>query len=175
MKYLHILFASVLFLIFSCDNDKNPTQFDNNDETDDYQIYQKVLIDRYGETNCHIILSDSTGYFNLDTNHISNIKDKIENILSETIDNYFTVNVNRKKLKNIPGIDFYTFESEYQGGYENTVEVGLSDVGYNKLKTQAIVTFTEIYNSFGGGILVFLEKEADDWIISYYYGVFIIG
>jgi len=134
-----------------------------------------LLIDRYSETNLHIILSDTTGYFSLDTFHISNLKDKIENLLDETIDNYFTVNVNRKKLKSIPDIDFYTFKSKYHGGYENTVNVGLSGVGYNSSKTQAILSFTEIYGIGGGGIIVFFEKEGDNWVISDYYGVYIIG
>ena len=134
-----------------------------------------LLIDRYSETNSHIILSDTTGYFSLDTIHISNLKKNIVDLLDETIDNYFTVNVNRKRLKSIPGVDFYTFKSDYQGGYENTVEVGLSDVGYNSSKTQAILSFTERYNLGGGGIIVFFEKKEGDWIISDYYGVIIYG
>ena len=173
MKYFHILICIVTFFLFSCDNDENPTQY--NDNPDDYQLYQMFLIDRYSETNSHIILSDTTGYFSLDSIHISNLKKNIVDLLDETIDNYFTVNVNRKKLKSIPGIDFYTFKSDYQGDYKNTVNVGLSDVGYNSTKTQAILSFTEIYGIGGGGILVFFEKEEGNWIISDYYGVYIIG
>jgi len=173
MKYLHILICIVLFFLFSCDNDENPTQYNN--DPDDYQLYQMLLIDRYSETNSHIILCDTTGYFSLDSIHISNLKKHIVDLLDETIDNYFTVNVNRKKLKNIPGVEFYTFKSNYQGGYENTIEFGLSDVGYNSAKTQAMISFTERYGFGGAGIIVFFEKEGSDWIISDYYKVIIYG
>ena len=175
MKYFHILFALILFIIFSCEDDKNTTQYDINNEAEDYTIYQIVLMDRYGETNYHILLNDLTGFSELDTFHISNIKDKIDNILDETIDNYLKANFKSKKLKDIPGIDFYTFKSEYHGSYENTVEVYLSDVGYDNSMTQAILTLTESYNPGGGGMLIYLEKVGDKWMILYYYGLFIIG
>lgn len=174
MKYKSTIIAIILVLVLSCEKDKNPMQSIEYGGGSDYQIYQEVLSNWYSETNYLVILHDSTVNIDIDSNQVSSIKHRISEIKDKTIENYYLRNMNTNRLKNIPSIDFYIFESEYKESDKDIVRIWLSEIGYDNEETQAIVAMGETYGPLaGGGILFFLVKEDEVWKVSSVYGLWI--
>ena len=132
---------------------------------DNYEVYSKVLSETIKQKDIVIVLQDSTqqDYF---------IHDKLGYLLEhfpeasiETLENYIMASQNKIKLKRIPDIKF-VFQSEYDGSIKNTVNVSLSNVGYNSNKTEAFVSIGALYAPLAGsGSIIFLVKVNNQWQI----------
>ena len=174
MKYIKLFISIILFLTFSCEEYKNPMHEFEYGLGNDYQIYQKILIEKFHDTEYYVILKDSTEFIEISNHQISSMKDRIPELSDETLDKYFLKNNYSRKLNNISNIDFYIFDSDYQYDKENTVLVWLSEIGYNASETQAIVAMGSIYAALvGEGIIFFLKYENGRWEIKNEYPLWI--
>ena len=154
----------ILFMQF-CEEDKNPIIQKDYGEGNEYLIYKLILNDMFLETGYTVILCDSTEIVNIPINQRSSIKEKIPELLYETLDDLVSKD-SRGKLKDIFGVGFYIFSSQYTDKKDSTVSVQLSEVGYNTLETQAVVAMDVIYAPLvGEGILFYLEYQDNEWII----------
>ena len=111
------------------------------------------------------MLNDSTNGENFDSTSVNYYSENIPGLEPETIYDYINANKSKTKLKKISGVNFI-FASEYNNN-QKKVDVSLSRVGYNKLRTQAIVTMGALYAPLDGiGKLFFLVKSGSKWIIN---------
>jgi len=131
--------------------------------SNDYIVYETVLNKFVSDQNAVIVLDDSThGEYSVYNNPEHFIL-KLEGLSTETLENYMSINLEKIKLKNIPNIDF-VFTSEYDNSSNRSVHVSVSRVGYNKQKTQAIVTIGVVYAPLAGaGAIILLVKDGYEW------------
>ena len=158
-----IKLASMLFLFsLSCSDEiVEPKVFG---EGDDYLIYESVLKDFASKDSLLIVLNDSTYGESFDSNSVKYFQGNIPEMSSETFYNYILVNNQKMKLNRISGIDF-VFLSEFKNDQKH-VDVFLSKVGYNNLKTQALLTMGAVWAPLAGiGTLIYLEKNGMVWEI----------
>ena len=170
MKYLIPLLFPLMIISFSCkDEVVQPNEYGSGN---DYIIYEKIIQYQFAETDYFIILDDSTKGEYIDAFQIRNICESIPSLLEETLNNYLLKKDNKVKLKEIPNVNSISFSSEINNRPSNSVDVWLSNISYNELETQAIVTMGAIFGSeAGGGILLFLSKENGEWEVKNVYGL----
>ena len=170
MKYLILLLFPIMIITFSCkDEVVQPNEYGSGNN---YIIYEKIIQNQFAETDYFIILDDTTRGEYIDTFHVRNLYERIPALLEETLNDYLLRKDNRVKLKKILNIKSICFSSEINNRPNNSVNVWLSDIGYNKSENQAIVTMGEIFGpEAGGGVLFFLSKENGEWNVKSIYGL----
>lgn len=133
--------------------------------TNDYLIYEKVLEKLISDQNAIIVLDDSTHGESSVYANPERFIEGLSGLSAETLENYMSVNQEKIKLKNIPNIDF-VFASEYDNSSNRSVYVSVSRVGYNKQKTQAVVTIDVLYAPMvEAGAIMVLVNEGYEWKI----------
>ncbi len=161
MKIKIILPVLILLASGCADNTVGPEEYG---EGDDYAIYKIVINSVIPENNLLIVLNDSTGCQRYDSSYVQYFLKQIPEMNAETINNLVAVNIQKVKLKKIPGINSI-FGSEFDVR-RNKVFVTLSRVGYNNNVTQAVITIAAVYGPLAGtGTLVYLERIGNEWII----------
>lgn len=166
----------LLTISLSCrKNTLQPTQPTEYGGETDYLLYEKILQSQFAETDYFIILYDSThGEGFLDYSQFANLHNNIPELLKETFTDYLLKRDKKVKLKSIPNIMSIAFSSEITDAPNNYVFVFLSNVGYNKSETQAIVTLgVSFAPDNSSGALFFLSKDENEWIIENIYGLWI--
>ncbi len=171
-KVIILLLLPLLSILISCKEEiLQSTEYGN---VDDYIIYEKILQYQFSETNYFIILRDTTRGEYLDTFQIRNIYERISALSEETLADYILKKDVKIKLKNIPNIKSVGLSSEINSELKNSVDVWLSNIGYDKSLSQAVVSMGEIYSpEAANGILFFLMKEEGGWKIKNIYGLWI--
>jgi hypothetical protein len=170
----NIIFLLFILSVLSISCKKEITKPIAYGSGNDYLIYEKVLQYQFAQTDVLIILQDSTKGEFIDTLHIINIKERIPALLEETLKGYITNKKLKIKLKNIPNIKSLVFESEIKNEPDNSVNVWLSNIGYDDSEIQAIATLGFIYGpEAGGAILFFMIKENNEWNIEDVYGLWV--
>jgi hypothetical protein len=162
MRHLKILL--VFLIIFSACNEQvvEPMRIR---PANDYLIYEKVLEKLISDQNAIIVLDDSTHEESSVYANPDRFIEGLSGLSAETLENYMSVNQEKIKLKNIPNIDF-VFASKYEYSSEHKIYVNVSRIGYNKKKTQAVVTMGMTYGPFVGyGSIMFLVKDGYEWKI----------
>jgi hypothetical protein len=161
MRYLKYL--AVVFLIFSSCSEQvvEPKRI----RSDDNMIYETIFDEFVSDQNRVIVLNDSThGEYSI-YNNPEYFIENLSGLSTETLENYMNINKEKIRLKKIPNIDF-VFESEYDNSTEHSVHVSVSRVGYNKQKTQAVVTIGVVYAPLvGAGAIIILIREGYEWKI----------
>ena len=164
MKYFIILF-SILGLLRSCDEIVGP----GNVQEYDNEIYRIVLDSQYtgNPTPITVILNDSTVNQIMSPDSYDNLVNHISGLEQETVENYRIKNETRVGLGSIPGVDYIIFKSQVEEKPEGSPDVTLSRIGYNYEKTQAILTYSEVWAPLAGhGLLFFLVRDNETWKIS---------
>jgi len=153
---------SILYFVLMSCNSVDPTEFGYGD---DYLIYSKVLNETITEKDILIVLQDSTRQESSIQNNFQYYLEHFPEADSATLGNYVRVNQTKVKLKKIPGLNF-VFRSEYDKSQSKTVNVDLSNIGYNSVRTEAFVSMGALYGPLAGsGALLFLVKINNQWII----------
>jgi hypothetical protein len=164
MKYGLLLIITAIILFTACSDDKivEPKLYGDGN---DYLIYEKILEKMAGEQTILIVLRDSTYHEPFIAQSIKHFLEQIPGLSQETLEDYLAVNSVRIKLKDIPNIRF-VFSNVYDNSAARTVSVSISRVGYNKAKTEAVVTMGASYGPLAGsGSLIFLTKAGNEWVI----------
>lgn len=169
MKFIIPMVVVFSFAVCSCSD--NPVISHEYGQGDDYEIYRVILADNTDLSSTRMILGDSTGTSitgsDLDSIRIANFSERLSGLQDETITNFILTNKDRSKIKYISGVDHLVLSSDYHdSSNENTVQVGLSRVGYNSSRTQAVVELGETWAPLvGSGTLFLLLKENGKWVI----------
>lgn len=167
MTYKIYIFLISAVIFVSCKDDPvNPLEYG---EGEDYKIYEKVFSDRYTPSNHLIILGDSTesGLFYSDSTFVRYILEQIPDLTEETFDNYININQQKVKLSHIPNAKNIIFGSEFPGKSDSLPHLTISRIGYDKSRTQALLTIGEIFGPLAGsGHLIFLTKKEEGWVIT---------
>jgi hypothetical protein len=159
--------ASLLIVISfsSCDN--NPMRPIEYGQGEDYEVYRALLTADFGASASLIVLYDSTGasLMFFDSASVANFKTAMPGLLDETIFDFISANESRAKLSYISGVDHLVLNSDYaEGKGSGTVHVGLSRIGYDSSRTQAIVEIGKEWAPLAGrGALVLMIKENGEW------------
>ena len=176
MKHSAWLFFLLLTISLSCsDHTLQPTQPTEYGGENDYIVYEKILQSQFAETGYFIIVYDSTlGEVFLDNSQFANLHKNIPEVLEETFTDYLLKRDKKMKLKSIPNIKSIAFSSEIEVIPNNYVSVQLSNVGYNKSETQALVTLGVSFSPDNSkGAVFFLSKDENEWVIKNIYGIWI--
>jgi len=160
--------------IFSPGCNENIIEEEEYGTGDDYEIYREILIGKYSESGYLIVLNDSTYGEHYDSLTIPYFCGQIPGLYAETVIDYINNNNERIKLRNIPGFKNYVFSSKYQEKEINTTHITFSRIGYDRSKSQAVLTIAQSYRGWdGSGFLFFLKKEGNRWRIDKIIGTWI--
>ena len=157
-----IFFLSAIFLT-KCESSINEYEYGS---TEDYQIYSLVLNEIIKDERLLIVLQDSTSsesFIGENRNYFTN---QLPGLDEETFNNFIQSNSYKVKLKRIKNVS-HKFSSEYKHKPGETVSVNLAQVGFNKAKTQALVSMGFLYAPLVGyGNLIFLTRYGFQWKIN---------
>ncbi|MGE5805052.1 MAG: hypothetical protein ACM34O_16030 [Ignavibacteria bacterium] len=170
-KFFIVLFSCS---IFSSGCNENIIDAGEYGTGDDYEIYKKILIEKYSESGYLIVLNDSTFGEHYDSLTVPYFCGQIPGLYAETVIDYININNERIKLRNIPGFKNYVFSSKYQEKEINATHIAFSRIGYDKSKSQAVLTIAQSYRGWdGSGFLYFMKKEGNRWRIDKIIGTWI--
>jgi hypothetical protein len=163
MRKILVIFT-FLIIAAGCKNDIiEPVEIFEIGSGQDYGIYNKVLQNLSTDKSHLVVINDSTQKDYISGLNIKYSTDNIPELSVETIESYVSLNQTKIKLKKIPGIN-HIFKSEYKNTSSKTINVFISRIGYNALKTQAVVTVGIVYGPLAGlGTLFYLERSGDEW------------
>lgn len=163
----------------------------DNLDSNEYQIYSLILNEKFTFLNDLVVsqktlkstsltISFANDYYqplktefpNLDTTVFTSLVES--NVLAYNLDNKFTVSTKTTSLISSEEL-LYLFNSkdvnqgwsDFNRKYPNSNGmIGISRVGFNSDKSQAIVAVEHHYGSLGAdGLLIYLTKEQNNWRI----------
>lgn len=170
MKTLILLIF--VFIVSSCKpNSVQPHSQVEYGSGSDYDVYETVLHRMFDSSSVAVVMYDSTstslrGGFE-DSVRFADLKDHLPGLRGETLADFISVNGNRVNLMYVRGIDHLVLSSDYDGAVGGgKISLSISRVGYDSLKTQAVVEVGETWAPLAGrGLLYFLELENGEWTI----------